>query len=193
MKFWSNYKSFYSRKCIWKHCLQNGGHFVGGDTWVKVSLWGCGHLTVLSILLYYRCFPIWFMESCCIWNLLLCEENFCFRLYRNCNVKFLHFFGLSFDLMIYCHVMCFRGSSVFVGSFSDAFSHARGKISQLTHVYKHLPRDACCLIQVLSIKFLSTFATPSSRGSVGKQVLYLMTISCHFSSCCCSGTSAQKI
>ena len=93
----------------------------------------------------------------------------------------------------YRRVMCFRGSSVFVGSFSGAFSRARGKISQLTHVYKHLPRVACCLIQVLSIKFISIFAASSSRGSVGKQVFYLMTISCRFSSRCCSGTSAKKI
>ena len=88
--------------------------------------------------------------------------------------------------------MCFRGSSVFVGSFPGAFSRARDKISQLTHVYKHLPRVACCLIKMLSIKFRSIFAAPFSRGSDGKQVLYLMTVSCRFSSPCCSGTSAQK-
>ena len=92
----------------------------------------------------------------------------------------------------YRRVMCFRGSSVFVGSFPGAFSRARDKISQLTHVYKHLPRVACCLIKMLSIKFRSIFGAPFSRGSDGKQVLYLMTVSCRFSSPCCSGTSAQK-
>ena len=94
---------------------------------------------------------------------------------------------------VFSWAMCFRGPSVFVGSFSGAFSRARGKISQLTHVYKHLPCVACCLIQVLSIKFISIFAASTSRGSVGKQVLYLMTISCRLSSRCCSGRSAQKI
>ena len=93
----------------------------------------------------------------------------------------------------YRRVMGFRGSSVFVGSFSGAFSRARGKISQLTHVYKYLPRVACCLIKMLSMKFTSIFASSFSRGRVGKQVLYLMTISCRFSSRCRSGTSAQKI
>ena len=28
MKFWSKYKTFHSRKCIWKYRLQNGCHFV---------------------------------------------------------------------------------------------------------------------------------------------------------------------
>ena len=93
----------------------------------------------------------------------------------------------------YRRVMGFRGSSVFVGSFSGAFSRARGKISQLTHVYKYLPRVACCLIKMLSMKFTSIFASSFSRGRVGKQVLYLMTISCRFSNRCRSGTSAQKI
>ena len=74
-------------------------------------------------------------------------------------------------------VMCFHGSSVFVGSFSHAFSRARRKISQLTHVYKHLWRVACCLIKMLSIKFTSIFAVSFSRGNVGKQV---STISCCF-------------
>ena len=30
LKFESKYKHFYSRKCIWKYCLQNAGHFVPG-------------------------------------------------------------------------------------------------------------------------------------------------------------------
>ena len=94
---------------------------------------------------------------------------------------------------IYRRVMCFRGSSVFVGSFPGAFSRTRDKISQLTHVYKHLPRVACCLIKMLSIKFRSMFAASFSRGSVGKQVLYLMTVSCHFSSPCFSGTNTKII
>ena len=28
---WQKYKTFYSRKCIWKCCLWNGGHFVHGE------------------------------------------------------------------------------------------------------------------------------------------------------------------
>ena len=31
MKFWSKYKIFHSRKCIWKYRLRIGGHFVQGE------------------------------------------------------------------------------------------------------------------------------------------------------------------
>ena len=35
MKFWSKYKRFHSRKCIWKYRLRNGWHFVQGR-WVNI-------------------------------------------------------------------------------------------------------------------------------------------------------------
>ena len=28
VKFWSKYKTFHLKKCIWKYCLRNDGHFV---------------------------------------------------------------------------------------------------------------------------------------------------------------------
>ena len=31
VKFQSKYKTFHSRKCIWKYCLQNGSYFVLGE------------------------------------------------------------------------------------------------------------------------------------------------------------------
>ena len=31
VKFWSKYKTFHIRKCIWKYRLRNGGHFVQGE------------------------------------------------------------------------------------------------------------------------------------------------------------------
>ena len=31
VKFYSKYKMFHSRKCVWKYRLQNGYHFVQGD------------------------------------------------------------------------------------------------------------------------------------------------------------------
>ena len=96
---------------------------------------------------------------------------------------FVDMFWITDAFKKYNSVMCFRGSSVFVDSFPGALSHARGEISQVTHVYKHLPRVACCLIKMVRIKFTSIC------GSVGKQVLYLMTISCCFWSHCFSGTS----
>ena len=35
----SKYKTFHSRKCIWKHCLLNGGHFVLGEkSWRKQTI-----------------------------------------------------------------------------------------------------------------------------------------------------------
>ena len=37
MEFKSKYKTFHSRKCIWKYRLQNGGHFVqGGDELINM-------------------------------------------------------------------------------------------------------------------------------------------------------------
>ena len=35
MKFYLKFKSFHSRKCIWKCCLQNGGHFVSASMCFK--------------------------------------------------------------------------------------------------------------------------------------------------------------
>ena len=35
VNFYPKYKTFHSRKCIWKYRLRNGGHFVHGR-WVKV-------------------------------------------------------------------------------------------------------------------------------------------------------------
>ena len=31
MKSWAKFKHFHSRKCIWKCCLENGGHFVSAS------------------------------------------------------------------------------------------------------------------------------------------------------------------
>ena len=42
MKFQSKYKMFHYRKCIWKYCLRNGGHFVQGEMSQTDLLW-CLH------------------------------------------------------------------------------------------------------------------------------------------------------
>ena len=38
MKFQSKYKTFHSRKCIWKYRLRNGGHFVQAINLVPISM-----------------------------------------------------------------------------------------------------------------------------------------------------------
>ena len=61
MIFESKYKAFHSRKCIWKHCLRNGGHFVRGRwvddfvpsrnkpfTWANVDPDLCHHLASIG-------------------------------------------------------------------------------------------------------------------------------------------------
>ena len=38
VKLWSKYKTFHSRKCIWKYRLRNGVHF-SRERWVNAMLW----------------------------------------------------------------------------------------------------------------------------------------------------------
>ena len=86
------------------------------------------------------------------WIFWFPDSNFSLALNINSKLKW-----ASGTILMYRRVMCFRGSSVFVGSFPGAFSRARDKISQLTHVYKHLPRVACCLIKMLSMLSLDQY------------------------------------
>ena len=52
MKFQLEYKHFYSRKCIWKCRLRNGGHFVqggGGSADMPSKVWEKNYLSIPKV------------------------------------------------------------------------------------------------------------------------------------------------
>ena len=68
VKFQSKYKTFHSRKYIWKYCLRNGGHFVLGEMSYKVKhlFFRLSRIMALCCCLAtpsnWRC---WSTEGCC--------------------------------------------------------------------------------------------------------------------------------